>query len=184
MKRVICVISILAGCSSGADGSDAPGFESYTAQVQGVGVTPASQTPERGEHIYQGMMQLNLPLPDTSREQYLGQMSLSIAPDISTIDVTGRATDFETDDADALSGTLEISGGTLLPDADPDRDFLWIADLSGTLADGGTDLTLGARLFGDFYGMEATGVAGEVVGGTIRTSDWDDIFDGAFAAEK
>lgn len=186
MKRVIFLCMVLAGCGGGSGGSDAQNldFDAFHAGVVAEGVTPISFVPTSGSHNYAGIMELNLPLGAVPQQAYQGQFNISIAFDSANVAATGQASGFTNDAGNTLSGALAFDGGTLVPSADPDRDFLMFVDIGGRLTDDGTPYDLSARVAADLYGAEANGIAGRVFAGAISDGTAVADFDGTFAGQK
>jgi hypothetical protein len=182
MKWTFILLIGLAGCGgSGASSVDRQvTFDQMHQAVVSQQITPFSQVPDGGSYLYSGQMQLNLPIGASTRAPYFGSFDMSIAVSDTTAGMTGDVGGFTGADGDALGGTLVFSGGTLLPDADPDRYYLISADIDGQLTSGGVGYDLSGRVAADFYGPDADSIAG-VVFGDITQGGNVDIFDGAFA---
>lgn len=180
MRRTAHILWLLAACgsgsSSGSNGVSAPDFDAFQADILGRGVTFAAQMPTTGSADYSGLVQLNLPVGGAAPQTYLGTIDVTVIFD-ATAPVTGELQGFT-----GLSGTLTVSDGVITPDADPDAEFQFFADVAGTLSTSGAAHDLDGSLAGDFYGPGAGAIAG-VVFGDITTGGDVDIFDGAFAAE-
>ena len=188
MKHATLILMALAACGSSSGGSgpvtQAVDFDTFEAEVMAQGVTPVSFVPTGGSHEYAGLMQLNLPLGAVLPEIYEGQFVLGLAFDNAAVAASGTADGFVNDDGRVLTGDLIFGGGSLMLDADPDLDFLLRANLNGQLTDQATTYDLSAQFVADFYGMDATGFAGLILGGTIVEGANLDIFDGTLVGEK
>jgi hypothetical protein len=185
MWRFWTLLFGLSACGGGGGGGQRATVDSFSqmhAAVTAAAVTPLAQVPTNGRHIYTGMMALNLPIGGAAATEYVGAFEIGIAMNGSTASASGTADSFA-GGGGALSGALTVSGGTLFPTADPDRDFLILADLDGHLGEGGTDYALDGTIVADFYGADAAAMAGTVFGDIAQGGNVD-IFDGAFAAEK
>ncbi len=193
MLRALFLCVCLAACSSGGGSPDPEPevtYSDYYDSVLDLQVTPLSQVPDGGSYNYSGQMALNLPL-DAAKQEYIGAFDLSLDVGTSTVDATGRVSNFTDQGGDTLGGALAFSGGIMNPGADPDRDFLMYADLDGALTKDGTTFDLTAKLRADFYGPDIDAVAGVVYGGRIEhdkatggfTERVVDVFDGTFAGQ-
>ncbi len=185
MWRFWVLLLGLSACGGGEGGSERAEVTSFSQMhdaVMAAGVTPFAQVPTGGRHSYTGMMALNLPIGGTAAAEYMGAFEISITMNGSTASASGIADGFAGADG-ALSGVLTVSGGTVFPNADPDRDFLILADLDGNLGKEGTDYALNGTIVADFYGADAAAMAGTVFGDIAQGGNID-IFDGAFVAEK
>lgn len=177
----------LAGCGGGGAASrtqsQVASFAALHDSVVNSQITPFGQIPAGGRHTYAGQMRLDLPLGATPSAAYYGDLTLGLDVGAATITATGTAGGFTTADQHTLGGALAISGGTFLPNADPDRYFLMFADIGGRLNDGGVGYDLTGRIAADFYGSSGEGVAGLVFGDIAQGGNID-VFDGTFAAKK
>ncbi|MDP5360765.1 MAG: hypothetical protein NWP79_01270, partial [Paracoccaceae bacterium] len=154
---------------------------SFRQSVIDTGVTPFSQVPDSGHHRYSGQMALNLPFGSMPRAEYIGAFDLTLAVGGGSLGASGQVAGLTDGNGSDLGGALAFGGGMLMPDADPRRDFLWLADLEGDLTKDGIVYDLSAKIRGDFYGADADGLAGLVYAGAIRQGGDIDIFDGSFA---
>ncbi len=184
MIRTFLLCLCLAGCGGGSAGAEpAVDFATFRQSILDTGVTPLSQVPESGTHSYTGQMALNLPFGGIPRDEYIGRFDLSMAFGGGSLGASGQVGGFTSGEGAELGGVLQFTGGALFPDAHPARDFLWRADLEGSLTKDSTVYDLSATISGDFYGAEAEGLAGLVYAGAIRQGDEIDIFDGSFAGQ-
>jgi hypothetical protein len=182
MWRFWALLFGLSACGGGGQRATVESFSQMHGAVTATGVTPFSQVPTSGRHIYTGMMALNLPFGGAAATEYVGALEIGIAMNGSTASASGMVDSFA-EAGGALTGALTVSGGTLFPNADPDRNFLILANLDGNLGKGGTDYALDGTIVADFYGADAAAMAGTVFGDISQGGNID-IFDGAFAAEK
>lgn len=184
--RCICLFqcAILAGCGGGSGGgSGANGFAGHDAllsDIAAMDVTPAEQLPTSGSVDYAGSAILNMPRQGGAIA-YLGDLIVSVDFDTGPAAMVGSLSDFRTSGGDSLGGVLTISGASFDADADPELDYQFRAMLAGTLSQGGTDHALTGSLAGDYRGMQAAAMCGQIFG-DVETAGEVAIFDGSFAA--
>lgn len=184
--RCLCLFlgPVLAGCSGGSDGgSGVNGFAAHDALLADIGamnVTPADQLPPSGSVAYAGSAVLNLPMQGAT-VVYLGDLTISVDFDSGPAAMGGSLSGLRTADGDRLDGTLTIADATFDPNADPDIDYQFRANVDGTLSRDTTDYLLDGSLAGDYRGPDAAAMAG-VIFGDVDTGTAVDIFDGSFAA--
>ena len=188
MIRMFVLLIGLAGCGgssvSSGGGAVMVDFDTLQDAVSSTGITPFAAIPDSGTHRYDGQMALNLPLGTTPHATYLGRFDLRLSFADASVASAGTVKAFTAVNENTLGGELVFSGGTLVPNADPNRDFVMFADLGGKLTNGATTYDLDAQVAADIYGLTADGVAGQVFSGVIRQGDDIDIFDGSFAGKK
>lgn len=176
----------LAACSSGGGESNANArdpFDVFRADVVATGITPVAQLPTMGTYDYRGLIALDLPLGAAPVTSYIGDLTLSLSFDASLMPVAGLVENLATADGATLSGTLDIDGGAIMKDADPDTQFQFTAAMGGQLSTSGVTYDIHGTITGDLYGGAGGGIAG-LAFGDINTGDNDDIFDGSFAGER
>lgn len=183
MMRLVAIFLSLAGCGGGDGATSAvtmAEFSAYRQSVVSLGVTPLSLVPDSGAHNYAGQMALDLPMGGPP-EAFIGNFDLRVLMDGTALTASGGVDDFQNATGEILGGRLAFSGGDIFETADPNRDFLMSAVLSGELTKGAVAYDLSAELQGDFFGNNAEGIAGLVYAGRIMQGGDLDIFDGSFA---
>lgn len=184
MKRVCIVLIYLAGCSGGSGGtSQATSFADYHQSIVDLGVASAALLPDRGSLEYEGQIVLNLPLR-AAAEDYQGSFTFSMDFDGADFAASGEVTGLTNDAGARLTGVLDVDGGVIFENVDPQKDYLFGADLNGTLAKDAVDYDLSAKIQGDFHGNQVEGITGIVYAGRVIDGDNVDVFDGRFAGER
>ncbi|MBQ2260473.1 MAG: hypothetical protein II336_03790 [Loktanella sp.] len=186
MIRFLALFFCLAACAGGP-GAGLPdaqplGMDQLTARVTAAGRSYAAALPDTGTARYHGLARLNLPSA-AATQPYQGDLALVVAFGGAADPLTGTISGLQ-GPGGALTGDLQINGGTLFADAQAGRDYQFSANLAGQLGQGGQTQDLTAALSGDFYGTTGDGMAGVIYRGVIRQGDEVDVFDGVFAAER
>lgn len=188
MIRCIAIMFCLAACAGGPkaglpEAAPPLGFDALRAQVIAQGPAFAAALPASGTAVYHGKAQLDLPLDLTTPQPYQGDLTVNVTFGGAADPLTGTITGLQ-GPAGNLAGQLTISDGTLVADARTARDYQFDARLAGTLVQGAQSNDIAARIAGDFYGTSGTAMAGVIYSGVLRQGNENDIFDGAFVAQK
>ncbi|MBR2655979.1 MAG: hypothetical protein IKD58_05740 [Loktanella sp.] len=189
MVRCGALLCCLAACSGGSDrpaapsGDPADAFGAMHARVTGQNISDFMDTPATGTAEYRGLVRLDLPFAGAAATAHYGDLGLHVAFGAAADSVTGSISNLQ-GAGGGLAGDLQIGNGVLYLGADPAIDYQFSAGLTGTLSQGGQFYDLTGQIAGDFYGPDASGIAGVVYQGAIRQGDGIDLFDGAFVAER
>lgn len=182
MNRVAVwgVLIVLAGCNGGA-AVDSGALED---EVDLVTINDPGTLPTAGRADYTGTMTARLPVPGIGTRAYIGDLALSVDFGADDDALTGRANRFAHASGDQLTGGLSLASGALFRSTDPDENYTFDGDVTGTLthATGGA-MRIDAQMSGDFRGTDQAAVQG-VIFGDVTTRDGLDIFDGSFAGER
>lgn len=178
---LICAIGLVSACSS-SGGVDSTQDRAATATALAASLAQDNFSnpdtlPTRGGATYAGFMTLALPL-GAAAQDVVGDMTLAVDFGVKRDQVTGTASNFE-----GLSGSLDIAGGDLNRNADPDVDFTFGGDVTGTLSQSGDSYLIDANLEGDFRGRNYDGVTG-LIYGDISGPAGQDIFQGSIAGSR
>jgi hypothetical protein len=147
--------------------------------------TAISSVPQSGSAVYDGYVTGQLAnRSDTVTDTLLGQLRMTVGFTNSSVIVTGAARNFIDDDNVALSGSLDLSNGSLDRAGSPSNDATLLISANGTLRDAqGRNLVIGTQFEGDFLGTSRGAVGGEVLG-SVTVNGIDQDFDGGFIAER
>lgn len=147
--------------------------------------TALSSLPTSGTATYNGTFSGQLAnRTDSVTDTLIGAMTLNVGFTASSVQVSGTVSDVIDDDNDALSGRLDLSGGSLDRAGNPSSDATLLLMARGTLTDSdGRALEIGAQLEGDFLGTGHRAVGGEVLG-NVRVNGADQDFDGGFIGAR
>lgn len=188
MRWIILIFCLpFAGCGGAGSGGIGDidrlaGFDRLAADVAALDVTASGQLPISGQVGYAGAAMFNLPV-DGERTAFAADFAVSVSFEPGGAGVDGAMTAFTADTGSTLAGTLVISDGVFVENADPARDYQFTARVAGSLADDTGAHAISGTLAGDFRGRDADAMAG-VVFGDISSAGTVDIFDGAFAATR
>ena len=144
---------------------------------------PGAELPESGRVDYVGTLRLPGSVGGTDYSM-LGLLTIEMQ--FASDAFSGAVSNVVDEGLGLADGSLYVGNGTIDRDADLDQDVTYQSDLTGTLRfDEGTEITVDAGLFGDFY-SELDAIAGIVAGNLIlATEPVAEIgADAAFIAER
>ena len=133
-----------------------------------IDYTDMARVPIMGSASYNGYISAQLSnRSDDVTDTLIGELHLEV--DFAASDmVTGSADGFLDDTGSALTGTLNLSGGSLDRDGDPNTDATFTFEGTGELVNaGGRTLVLLTTFEGDFLEENLSGVGGDVLGQVI-----------------
>ena len=147
--------------------------------------TPLASIQTDGVAVYNGYLGGALAnSSDGLTDAIIGEMSLTVEFTISSVNVSGSATNFFDDDGAPMTGNLTFSNGDLDRGGDPNSDATLTLTANGTLIDADTNsLVFGTELEGDMLGTDYSAVGGAVLGKVTHIGTIQDI-DGTFIAER
>ena len=103
--------------------------------------------------------------------------------DFSNDEITGAMGNFFGEDETLYDGTLDIENGGIDRNANIATHYTYIADINGTLTNGGDSHVVDGILDGDFTGSSYEYIEG-VVSGTVTTNGNVEAFNGLFLGER
>ncbi|SDE01396.1 hypothetical protein [Limimaricola pyoseonensis] len=177
----------LAACSSSGGGVSYDELvedgEALAAFYEDAEIFPAGDLPTSGRATYNGYMGFEVE-GDEGGLDVGGKMEMTADFDPASADpITGRVYDLASEEG-SIGGSLRIDNSTLDRNADPDEEWQFDADLTGTLSEDGDDFEVNAYIMGDFVGSEREGARG-VVFGEISDEDGASMdMEGGFVVER
>lgn len=151
--------------------------------------TPAEYTdltalPTSGAVIYSGFVSGVLSNTDDSiTDTLIGDLSVNVSFEGPEM-VSGIANGFLDDDGNMLTGELNLSGGALDRDGDPNVDATLTFEGSGELtAASGDVLIINTDFSGDFLGEQLEAIGGEAIG-QVTVDGINQSFGGGFIATQ
>jgi len=193
----VCAMLMLAACGGSSNSndlvSDRPGhFENGLAELedelaQQVTIQYFSDPADvllSGSAVFNGVVSGLVSGEDIQPISIFGDLMIETDFSNGSQSITGSADDFVTSDGDPLSGQLQIIDGTLDDQVNPNADHTVSADLVGTIvSDDDGELEFSLNLEGDFYGADATLIAGGA-NGIVRQNFESLNFSGRFVASS
>ena len=190
LALALTTTALVTACSGGggSQSGDAQNFGQLSADAQSLTssfldangqalssavIAPDASLSGQGTGTYAGFI-----AGDSDGNAFVANLELGV--DLNALSLDGSSSDFTLEDETILTGTLTGTGGindasTVLPQV--------TLTLTGTLADGGTDLPSQLALDGNFYqsGSDAVGAIAGTVEGEIGS---DPVLNGLFASER
>ena len=191
---LISVSTALCACNgSGGSGVDASltdfdRLEAATNQLRDdftpVQYSDLATIPTSGSANYQGYLLGQLSnTTDAVTDRLAGQLTLTV-DFAGTEMVSGNASNFVDDQGQQIEGQLELSGGTLDRDGDPNVDSTFVFRGSGDLVDAdGQTLIMNTDFEGDFLDTSHSGLGGDVIG-QVAVDGEVQSFGGLFIASQ
>ncbi len=184
--------AVLSGC--GGDDLSGPvrttppvSYAAYDAQSAALhatwdpaGFTPPASLPLSGAAQFAGVMRLHL-------EGAAGDIPLNGATVLNVAfasnSLSGSASGFVGVSGDQYAGTLTVVNGTIDRAADPQNQYTFSANMSGTLSGAAGSFALTADMNGDFLGANH-GAASGLVAGSLASAAGTGYLFGDFIAER
>ena len=135
--------------------------------------------PVSGSASYGGVMQATV---ETGGNLTDLAGTLDMVVDFPTSAVSGGVSGIYYGDGQAYSGALTLANGALDRGADTALDYIFGADLAGTLSGAGDAIAVSAYLAGDFHGASQQAVAGAITGSATSDAGTGLVYGGFIAA--
>ena len=140
--------------------------------------TDPSTLPTTGHAVYDGYMAA------TIADQYTVAGDLEMRANFANGgSFSGSVTNIVGEDESAYNGQLTLSNGAIDSGANPDTEWTYGMDMTGTLSGDQGSVVVNAGLLGDFSGTKHEYVDGAVVGSVEIDGQVQQITDGGFVGE-
>jgi len=189
---LLCSFFFASACGGSGSSTDAQlaelnalnaSADAMIERFQPVSFTDPNMVPAVGTANYAGYFLGQMADTDDSLADTLtGEMALQVEFAATSM-VSGTVFGILDENGDEVTGQIDLSGGVLDRDGDPNTDATFGFEGDGTLTDINSNTIILDLVFeGDFLGTDASGIAGDILG-RADSGGTSQAIGGAFIAE-